>query len=360
MTTSEVDILIIGAGQAGLALGYHLRRTSLHFQLVDGYGRIGDSWRNRYASLRLFTPRSYSALPGMELSGDPAGYAGRIEFADYLEEYARQFALPVVTNTTVQKLERANDCFRATTESGQIITARSVVLATGAFQHPIIPAFSKSFSAGILQFSPATYRKPGEIPAGVALVVGDGATGRDIAAELADSHHVLLSAGRSRRLVPDYILGRSAWWWFDKFGFLRVSAGTPLGRYLRQSDPFPGRGKGLRQLALRGVRVMSRLVHVMGRRVTFSDGDSAEVDLVIWATGYRDQSDWVDIPEVKDAEGQFIQRNGISSVAGLYFIGRPWQTNRGSALILGVGADAADLASRIDRRLRPVSAIAVS
>lgn len=105
---------------------------------------------------------------------------------------------------------------------------------------------------------------------------------------------------------------------------------------------------------------MSRLVHVMGRRVTFSDGDSAEVDFVIWATGYRDRSDWVDIPEVKDAEGQFIQRNGISSVAGLYFIGRPWQTNRGSALILGVGADAADLASRIDRRLRPVSAIAVS
>ncbi|MDL1945131.1 MAG: NAD(P)/FAD-dependent oxidoreductase [Chloroflexota bacterium] len=357
MTSSNLDILIIGAGQAGLALGYHLRQTSWHFQLVDGHGRIGDSWRNRYASLRLFTPRSYSSLPGMELSGDPAGYAGRIEFADYLEVYARHFALPVVMNTTIQKLDRANDCFRASTESGQIITTRSVVLATGAFQQPIIPAFSKSFSAGTLQFSPATYRNPGEIPAGVVLVVGDGATGRDIAAELADSHRVLLAAGRSRRLVPDYILGRSAWWWFDKFGFLRVSPGTPLGRYLRRSDPFPGRGKGLKQLALKGVRVMSRLVNVMGRRVTFSDGESAEVDIVIWTTGYRDRSDWVDIPEVKDAQGQFLQQSGISSVAGLYFIGRPWQTNRGSALILGVGADAEDLARKITTHLQAASVI---
>lgn len=352
MISINLDILIIGAGQAGLALGYHLRGTSWQFQLVDGHGRIGDSWRNRYASLRLFTPRSYSALPGLELSGDPTGYAGKTEFADYLEQYARHFKLPVVTNTTIQKLERANDCFRATTESGQIITARSVVLATGAFQEPNIPAFSKSFAAGTLQFSPATYRDPGEIPAGVVLVVGDGATGRDIAAELADSHRVLLAAGRSRRLLPDFILGRSAWWWFDKAGLLRVSATTPLGRYLRHSDPFPSRGKGFKQLALKGVRVMSRLFNVMGRRVTFSDGESAEVDIVIWATGYRDRSDWVDIPEVKDAQGQFLQQSGISSVAGLYFIGRPWQTSRGSALILGVGADAEYLARKITHYLQ--------
>lgn len=344
---SQVEILITGAGQAGLALGYHLRQTSLHFQLVDGHARLGDSWRKRYDSLRLFTPRAYSALPGLALPGDALGYANKNEFADYLESYAAHFRLPVALNTNLQRLERANGQFRAITHFGGSLTARTVVLATGAFQQPLIPPLAARFSANVRQFSPANYKNPEQIPPGTVLVVGDGATGRDIAAELAATHRVLLAVGRPRRLLPDWVLGRSAWWWFDKFGLLSVSSDTALGRKLRQSDPFPGRGKDFKQLARHGVKVVPRLTQAEGRAVTFSNGEMATIDTVIWATGYKDQSDWVAIPEVKDAQGNFIHRHGISPVVGLHFISRPWQRNRGSALILGVGEDAAYLAKHI-------------
>lgn len=355
MNNPYLDILVIGAGQAGLAMGYHLQQTQLRFKIVEGHARIGDSWRNRYDSLHLFTPRMYSALPGMPLSGEPAGYAGKNEFANYLEKYAAQFQLPIVMNTSIQKLQRINGHFSAITDSGQNITTRTVVLATGAFQKPHIPSISKSFSAKVLQYSAENYRNPTQIQAGTVLVVGDGATGRDLAAELTASHNVLLATGHPRRLLPDRIFGRSAWWWFDKLGLLRLSDANPLGRYLRQSDPFPGRGKGFKQLALKGVKIMPRLDKVDGRKVTFINAESAEVDTVIWATGYRDQSDWVDIPEVKDTQGKFIHERGISPVNGLYFIGRPWQRNRSSALILGVGADAAYMSGQIADHLNAAS-----
>lgn len=351
LNNTELDILVIGAGQAGLAMGFHLRNTPLRFQMIDGHVRVGDSWRKRYDSLKLFTPRMYSALPGMPLSGDPLGYAGRDEFADYLEMYASHFQLPVVFNTTIQKLQRLDGHFQASIDSGQVIRSRVVVLATGAFQRPNVPDISRKFSPEINQYTTVNYRTPAQIPEGTAvLVVGDGATGRDIAWELADHHQVFLAAGRPRRLLPDRILGRSAWWWFDKIGLLRLSAANPLGQYLQRSDPFPGRNKTFNQLLARGVNVMPRLIAVEGGQITFSNNISAKVASVVWATGYRDHGDWVDIPAVKDGRGQFIHREGISPVDGLYFIGRPWQRNRGSALITGVGADASTLLAQINRR----------
>jgi putative flavoprotein involved in K+ transport len=172
-------------------------------------------------------------------------------------------------------------------------------------------------------------------------VVGDGPSGRDIAAELQGSHTVILATGQPRRLLPERILGRSTWWWLDKLGIVRVSGDTALGRYLRRVDAFPNKGNTLHELERLGVRVALRLVSAEGTRVTFVDGTSIEVAAVIWATGYRDRSDWVAIPEVKDARGRFVHRQGIAPVPRFYFIGRPWQRSRGSALLMGVGADAA-------------------
>lgn len=351
MLDRTVDILIIGAGQAGLALGYHLTPAGHRFRIVERNPRIGDSWRQRYDSLTLFTPRAYSALPGLPVAGDPDGYPGKDEIADYLEQYARHFDLPVVTGTSMRSLTHLDGIFRARTDAGELIDARAVVIATGAFQSPAVPAIARQLSADVLQFTPESYKRPGQMPPGRVVVVGDGATGRQITRELAASHDVLLSTSRPRRVSPERILGRGVFWWMDKFGALRASRETPLGRYLMQADPFPGKHLALGRLRRRGVQVVGRLLDVAGTEVRFAGGETAEVAAVIWATGYTEDARWVAIPEAKDTRGGLAHWRGVSPVSGLYVIGRSWQWTRGSALLAGVGDDAVYVASRIAERL---------
>jgi putative flavoprotein involved in K+ transport len=343
----KLNVLVIGAGQAGLALGYHLKRTPLRFELVERHARVGDSWRNRYASLVLFTPRAYSALPGLAVPGDPDGFPTKDEMADYLETYADHFDLPVVPGTGIRRLERVDGGFRATTDAGETIDSRAVVLATGAFQRPAIPPISKGLSAEVTQLAPEDYESPNQLSPGTVLVVGDGATGRQIALELRANHQVLLAAGRPRRVSPDRILGRSVFWWMEKLGVLRASRESTIGRYLMKADPFPGKRLELKQLQQRGVAVVGRVVQAEGKKVSFADGKAAEVDAVVWATGYRDDTDWVAIPEVKDAHGNFLHYRGVSPLPNLCFIGRSWQWSRGSALFAGVGEDAANLTEHL-------------
>ena len=337
---TQYDVLIIGAGQAGLALAYHLKSTTFQSMVAERNRRLGDSWRKRYDTLTLFTPRSYSALPGLALSGDPNGYATRDEFADYLEEYSSRFQLPISLGMTIKKLERANGSFQATTDNGESILSRIVVLATGAFQIPVVPAIASHLSPEVVQFTADTYKNAKQLGQGAVLVVGDGATGRDVASELAASHRVVLATGRARRLLPERVLGMSIWWWLDKLGIMQVSGESSLGRFIRKADPFPARGKHLSQLKQKGIQIVPKLAAVDGKTVTFADGQSVEIDTVMWATGYRDDSDWVAIPEVKDERGNFIHKLGVSPVPNVYFIGRPWQRTRSSALITGVGEDA--------------------
>lgn len=356
MIGHDLDVLVIGGGQAGLAMGYHLEQAGYRFQIVERKARVGDSWRDRYDSLVLFTPRAYSALPGLSLPGAPDGYPGKDEIADYLERYAGHFDLPVLTETGIRSLTRVDGGFRARTDAGEIIDARAVVLATGAFQRPAIPAISHQLSADVLQLTSESYKCPGQIPPGRALVAGDGATGRQIAAELTATHEVLLATGRPRRVSPQRILGKSVFWWMDTLGILRASRETRVSRYLMVADPFPGKAFGLGRLRGRGIGVTGRLVHVDGKTVGFADGETAEVDAVIWATGYEEDSKWVAIPEAKDSRGEFAHRGGVSPVSGLYFIGRSWQCTRGSALLHGVGDDAAYVVSRISDQMpgRPI------
>ena len=347
---NQIDVLIIGAGQAGLVLAYTLRSTPLNVVLTERNARIGDSWRKRYDSLTLFTPRFFSALPGLDLSGDPQGYATRDEFADYLEIYARDFALPVRLNTDIVRLDRTEDGFQATTGVGDVLHSRVVVLATGPFQKPKIPALAAHFDNSVAQFTPETYKNPAQVNPGTVLIVGDGATGRDLASELSSTHTVLLAIGRPRRLLPEQVLGISIWWWLVRLGITRVSAKTALGQRLRQTDPFPARGRRFSQLEQKGVLIVKKLTSVRGKTATFADGIEREIDTVIWATGYRDDSAWVAIPEVKDEGGNFIHEEGISPVSGLYFIGRSWQRSRGSALVAGVGEDAQFITDVLLRR----------
>lgn len=344
---TRLDVLIIGAGQAGLALGYHLQKTRLRFQLVERHDHIGASWRERYDSLVLFTPRAYSALPGLALDGDQDGYPGKDEIADYLAKYARHFDLPIITGTIIQSLEPHNGGYRATTQDGAVIEARAVVLATGAFQTPSLPSMSGQLSPNVQQFTAENYKNAGQIRPGTVLVVGDGAAGRDIAHDLLSSHNVILATGHARRLLPERILGKSTWWWLDKLGIVRLSGETALGRYIQKADAFPGKGNTLKKLQGQGVRVVPKLIAAHGQSATFANGVAADVTTVIWATGYRDDSAWVKLPEVKDARGNFMQRQGVGPLPNFYLIGRPWQRSRGSALIMGVGDDAAWMTERI-------------
>jgi putative flavoprotein involved in K+ transport len=351
----KLDVLIVGGGQAGLAMGFHLKKTPLSFRIVERHARVGDSWRNRYASLVLFTPRSYSALPGLAVPGDPEGFPTKDEMADYLEAYAEHFGLPVAPGTGIRRLERVDGGFRATTEAGEPIDSRAVVLATGAFQRPAIPPVSKGLSEEVAQLAPEDYRTPGQVAAGRVLVVGDGATGRQIALELTANHEVLLAAGRPRRVGRDRILGRSVFWWLDKLGVLRASRESRIGRYLMKADPFPGKHLELDQLRQQSVDVVGRVSEAEGKKVSFADGKAAEVEAVVWATGYRDDTDWVDIPEVKDGRDNFMHYRGVSPLPYLCFVGRSWQWTRGSALFAGVGEDAAYLTDHFielfDRRV---------
>jgi putative flavoprotein involved in K+ transport len=343
----KTNVLVIGAGQAGLAMGYHLQKTSLRFLLVDGCSRVGDSWRRRYDSLTLFTPRSLSALPGLALKGDPQGYASRDEFADYLETYARHFDFPIKMNAGIQNLKRVNGHFSATSFNGQEIEAQVVVLANGGFQKPVVPTMSKNLSGDVQQFSAESYRNPSQIPAGTVVVVGDGATGRDIAVELSAPHTVYLAAGKPRRLMPERILGMSMWWWLNTLGFLTAPTDSFIGRKMRAMDSFPNRERDFAALRRKGIRIMPKVTQADGNAVTLENGASVPVNAVVWAMGYCDDSDWVAIPEVKDTQGNFVHRKGISPVKNLYFIGRPWQTSRASAIISGVDRDAALIANAI-------------
>lgn len=351
MKIESLDIIVAGAGQAGLAMGYYLKQTPFRFNIYERNLRIGDNWRNRYDSLLLFTPRAYSCLPGMKLSGEPDGYPGKDEFAGYLENYASHFELPIRLRAGLSCLEQRNGFFQATTQAGEVLQARAVVLATGSFQKPSIPALSKQLSGEVLQCTASSYKNSQQVPPGSVLVVGDGASGRDIAVDLAGDHTVYLATGFPRRLLPDKVLGKHIFWWFDRLGILRAPENTLIGKYIQKKDPFPGRGKDLKQLRRKGIRIMQSLVAARGRQVTFADGAASEVVAVVWATGYKDDSDWVAIPAAKDAQGRFIHRQGISPVERLYFIGRPWQRSRGSGFIFGVGADAALLTEQIVRDL---------
>ena len=199
---NNVDILVIGGGQSGLVMAYHLSKQPYTFQILERHQRVGDSWRLRYDSLKLFSPRAFSALPGFKVSGDTDSFATKNEIADYLESYAKHFELPVATGTGVRKLERTADGFSATTDDAEAIISRAVIIATGAFEEPSIPPFSKQLGPSVQQFSPTTYRNPNQISRGTILVVGDGATGRQIALELSETHRVILAHGKNPASVP--------------------------------------------------------------------------------------------------------------------------------------------------------------
>jgi putative flavoprotein involved in K+ transport len=337
------DVVVVGGGQAGLAIGYHLARQGHEFTILEAAEQPAAAWRERWESLRLFTPIRYSGLPGFPFPGDPDGYPARNDVVDYLTSYARRFDLPVEYGSRVWAISPSERGYRIDLED-RCCTAAQVVIATGPFQIPSVPSIADELSPDVLQLHSTQYWAPGDIPAGPVLVVGGGNTGLQIAEELSGSREVHLSIGSRQTPLPQRILGRDLFWYLEKTGAMRKSTDTRLGRRLAGRDTLIGSNpRALRKR--HGVRLHPRAVGALGRAIRFSDGTEHDANAVIWATGFRNDHSWIDAPIFDDR--QVVHQRGVTDSPGLYFLGLTWQYTRGSALLGWVGDDAAYIADRI-------------
>ncbi|MGN6169605.1 MAG: flavin-containing monooxygenase [Solirubrobacteraceae bacterium] len=342
--SDQLGVIVVGGGQAGLGIGYFLARQGHNFAILEAAAEPAAAWRSRWDSLKLFTPARYSGLPGLPFPGDPDSYPGRDEVASYLTEYAQRFALPVVLNSHVRSVRRAEDLYRVELEDRRY-TAEQVVIATGPFQVAFVPPIADQLGQDVFQIHSTRYRAPGDLPEGRVLVVGGGNTGFQIAEELAVAREVHLSIGSRQMPLPQRILGRDLFWYLEKIGTMRRSTDTRIGRRLKGRDTLIGSNP--RTLRTRhGVGLHPRAVKASGRTIRFSDGSELDVSAVIWATGFRNDHSWIDAP-IFDDRHRVVHRRGVTDSPGLYFLGLTWQYTRGSALIGWVADDAAYIADQI-------------
>ena len=335
-----LDAVVIGAGQAGLAVGHELADHGASFVILDAAPEVGSAWRTRWDSLRLFSPAQYDSLPGMTFPAPADTHPTKDEVAGYLADYAAHFALPVRLNTPVRRLHRDHDgTYQVTTPTG-LLRARQVVIATGPFQRPLIPAIANDLAPHVTQLHSADYRNPGQL-SGRVLVVGGGNSGLQIAAELADTCSVTVAVGGRPVELPQRVAGRDLFFWLTKIGFFTLRSNSRLARRLRSRGDLV---IGTRTSTLRrnGIDFRPRLTGFDADEARFADGSTQEVDAVVWATGFRSDYSWLHVPGVV-VEGQVSHREGVTDSPGLFFIGLPWQTSRGSALLGFVGHDAVNL-----------------
>jgi putative flavoprotein involved in K+ transport len=340
----RLDIAVIGAGQAGLVMGYCLAQQGKRFVILEAADSIGAAWRSRWDSLLLFTPRRYSALAGLAFPGDPDGYPTRDEVIAYLEQYAARFELPVELSSAVRSLRMQNGGFVLDLDDRRI-EADEVVVATGPFQVPNMPELAGYVAPELFQTHSTGYMRPRDVPEGTVLVVGGGNTGYQIAKELSSTHKVHLAIGSRQKPLPQRFLGRDLFWWLTKTGLINKTVDSRIGRRLRQKDTLIGSTP--RELIRRyAIDIEPRVVAAKGRTIEFADGSALDVDAIVWATGYRSDYSWIEAP-VLGPDGRVEHRRGVTGVRGLYFLGLSWQHTRGSALIGWVRDDAQFIAREL-------------
>lgn len=357
METTDIDTVVIGAGQAGLSTGYHLQRKGIPFVILDANTRLGDNWRRQWDSLRLYTPAHVDGLPGLPFPARRWTFPGKDAVGDYLETYARTFDLPVQLDTRVQSLDAYGDGYAVATDRGTFV-CRNVVVATGTFgRTPRIPSVAADLDPAILQLHSSEYRRPGQIGDGPVLVVGASHSGTDIAYELAETHPTIL-AGRDCGQIPPRLESRAFQTLLPLLLFAWrhvLTRKTPIGRKVMGELRHHG-GPMLRvkrqDLVERGVeRVTSRIEEVRdGRPVV--DGAPRDVATVVWATGFQQVFDWIHLP-VLGEDGWPREMRGVSpDFPGLFFCGLCFQYAFSSMVLPGVGRDAAYVAERIASRTR--------
>jgi len=347
MTTERVNTVVVGGGQAGLSVGYHLAQRGLPFIILDAHERIGDAWRRRWDSLRLFSPARYDGLAGMPFPAAPHTFPTKDEMADYLEAYAARFRLPVRTGVRVDGLTKDDGRF-VLTAGEQRFEADRVVVAMSAYQGPRVPAFAQDLDPAITQLHANDYRNPSQLEDGPVLVVGAGNSGCEIALDAARSGHTTWLSGRDTGHIPFRIEGLAARLVLQRL-VLRVAfhhvltVKTPMGRRMRAKGLHHGmpliRIKP-KDLAAVGIRRVPRMVGIRGGLPQLEDGRVLEVANVVWSTGFDPRWSWIQLPIFVD--GQLVHERGVVTTApGLYFVGLPFVYSVSSAMVHGVGRDAA-------------------
>lgn len=350
------DTIVIGGGQAGLSVGYHLARRGLDFIILEANERIGDSWRNRWKSLRLFTPAAFDGLDGTPFPAEPHYFPTRDEMADYLERYAKIHALPVLCGTRVDALRRGDRGLFEVCSGARTFTADHVVVAMSDYQKPKIPSFARDIRRDIVQLHSYDYRGPEQLAPGPVLVVGAGNSGADIALELSRSHSVFLS-GRNTGHVPFRIAGWASRVFLCrfilKFLFHRLFAvNNIIGRIVRSRSLDKG-GPLIRvlprDLAAAGVTRLPRVQGVENGLPVLDDGRIMDVRNIVWCTGLHGDFSWIKLPIMNNGRPHH-DKGEVHNVPGLFFCGLHYLYSMSSVMVHGVGRDANRVAAAIERR----------
>src|SRR5690242_5493097 len=350
------ETVIIGGGQAGLSVGYYLKQQGHSFVILDSSERVGDSWRNRWDSLKLYSPAMRDALPGMAFPAPRTAYPSKDEMGDYLEAYATHFELPVRSGAAVDSLTKDNGLYTASV-GDRLYEADNVVVATGVFKKPHTPEFAHELDPAITQLHSRDYRNLSQLQEGPVLVVGASHSGSDIAYEASASHEVVLS-GTDNGQIPAPIESRRGRMFFRLLVFAGtyvLTADTPMGRKMRHHVRHGGAPLlryRKKDLARAGVeRVFERTVGTEGGLPVLDGGRVLDVRNVVWCTGFRPDFSWIRFPFELGEDGFPAQYRGVAeSSPGLYFAGLPFLHSFASMLITGAGRDAGRVAHHIDRK----------
>jgi putative flavoprotein involved in K+ transport len=357
--TERVETVIIGGGQAGLATAYYLKQRGRPFVILDAGERVGDAWRTRWESLRLFTPARFDSLPGFPFPGSNWSFPTKDEMADYLEAYVERFDLPVRTGVKVERLEKEGGRFVVTSSRGRF-EAENVVVATGACQVPKVPGFANQLRADITQLHSKDYQRPSQLQDGDVLVVGVGNSGAEISMELSATRHTLL-AGKESGHIPTrhgslpYRPGFRA---FRFVGHRVLTRGTPIGR--KVLPKLVGHGDPLvrvrpKEIGAAGIERVPRVVGVEDGSPLLEDGRTLDVANVIWCTGFRSDFGWIDLPILGDGGELVHDRGVVGSEPGLYFIGLAFQYSLSSDVLPGMSRDHAFVANHLASRVPSIS-----
>jgi len=370
MATEVFDTVIVGGGPAGLATGYHLQKQDRSFVIVDASERVGDPWRKRWDSLRLYSPAGYDGLPGLRFPAQRTSYPTTNEMADYLESYAAHFGLPVRSGTPVESIAPQAGGYVLRSGDGAF-EAENVVVATGVMQTPYVPDFAPTLDPRITQLHSCDYRNLSQLQEGAVLVVGASHSGSDIAYETAGGGHHTILSGPDTGQIPARVDTRRGRMGFRVLFFLGshvLTMDTPMGRKMRPHIRHGGapllryRKKELRAAGVE--RVVGRTVGVQDGRPVLDDGRVLEVRNVVWCTGFRPDFSWIDVPFETGADGYPVQyRGAVASSPGLYFVGLLFLHSFASMLIAGMARDAERVARHIASRTAsrsPAAAVPVA
>ncbi len=354
--SEHVDTIVIGGGQAGLATGYHLKQQGRSFVVLEGNPRVGDSWRKRWDSLRIFTPAKFSSLPGMKLPGPRFGFPTKDEMGDYLERYANEFGMDIRTRVHVETLAKDGEAYVVTTHEGQRFEADNVVVATGSERISKVPDFAFELGADVVQLHSSEYKNMSQLADGPVLVVGCGNSGAEIAYEVSKTHTTYVAGKPSGQIPMKHgpTMARTLFRIIRFMGLHVLNLRTPIGRkigpkFIKMAAPLI-RVK-TKDLAEQGAELVARMVGVDddGRPV-LEDGRVLDVANVIWCTGFCEEWPWIDVP-VFGIDGRPVQYRGVVTDApGLYFVGVRFQYAAASDVLPGVGRDAEYVAKHIASR----------